>query len=171
MHYTQDFRQLLTNTLRGLNCTSILDAPCGDYNWMKAVDLEGITYQGADIVPDLITQCQTNYPGVSFQVLDITTDPLPKADFWLCRDVLFHLSNEDIAKIIDNFKNSDITYFGSSHFPQASINPDAESDPLTYRFINLTKSPFNLPEPIKVIKDSIRGFPDRWLGIWEKSQF
>jgi hypothetical protein len=34
--------------------SSILDIPCGDFNWMKKVDLENIDYIGADIVEDLI---------------------------------------------------------------------------------------------------------------------
>jgi hypothetical protein len=36
------------------NIKSILDIPCGDFNWMKEVDLTNIEYKGADIVESLI---------------------------------------------------------------------------------------------------------------------
>ncbi len=36
--------------------------------------------------------------------------PLPKADLWLCRDVLFHLPNKDVITVLANFANSEIPY-------------------------------------------------------------
>ena len=33
---------------------SILDIPCGDFYWMKGLDLKNINYVGADIVAPLI---------------------------------------------------------------------------------------------------------------------
>ena len=33
---------------------SMLDAPCGDFYWMKEVPLGDIDYTGADIVPEII---------------------------------------------------------------------------------------------------------------------
>src|ERR1035437_7820532 len=34
--------------------STMLDLPCGDFNWMRNVDLNDIDYTGADIVIDLI---------------------------------------------------------------------------------------------------------------------
>src|SRR4051812_23723440 len=44
----------LPGVLRDLRVTSLLDIPCGDFFWMKQVDLAGIQYTGADIVPELV---------------------------------------------------------------------------------------------------------------------
>jgi len=40
--------------LQSLQIKTLLDAPCGDGNWINKVDLSGITYIGADIVPEII---------------------------------------------------------------------------------------------------------------------
>lgn len=51
---TDTLREELPKLLRYLNVKSMLDLPCGDYNWMSEVDLGGIFYRGADIVEELI---------------------------------------------------------------------------------------------------------------------
>jgi hypothetical protein len=40
--------------LHDLGAQSLLDAGCGDFNWMRTVDLPGIKYIGVDVVSDLI---------------------------------------------------------------------------------------------------------------------
>ena len=41
---------------KDLNIRTMLDIPCGDFNWMKDVDLNSIDYTGADIVEELIDE-------------------------------------------------------------------------------------------------------------------
>ena len=52
---------------------TVLDIPCGDFHWMKNVDLSNINYTGADIVNDLILQNQENYTtqNIQFSHLDL----------------------------------------------------------------------------------------------------
>ena len=38
----------LSDLLRRYSVKSVLDLPCGDFNWMRYVDLSGIDYVGAD---------------------------------------------------------------------------------------------------------------------------
>jgi hypothetical protein len=56
------------------------NAPCGDFNWMQLVNLEGIEYVGADVVPDLMERDQQmpNARGRTLMVSDVTRDRLPK---------------------------------------------------------------------------------------------
>ncbi len=42
----------LPRILRELNARSLLDVPCGDFFWMRHVDLAGIKYVGADTHDD-----------------------------------------------------------------------------------------------------------------------
>src|SRR5262245_66529053 len=51
---TSVLRETLPILLKELNCQCFLDAPCGDFNWMRQVGLDGIQYVGIDIVADLI---------------------------------------------------------------------------------------------------------------------
>ena len=169
LSYTSDLRSTLPNLVRGLGCKTMLDAPCGDFNWMKEVDLTGIRYTGADIVPAMIAELSAAYPKRKFRVLDITSDPFPKSDFVLCRDVLFHLSNVDIVKVLDNFVRSGSEWFATSHYFQVTAMPDVQSGPTTFRPVNLTVAPFHIEPPDYVLKDCAPNFLRRWLGVWHRS--
>src|SRR5215510_10574863 len=74
--------------LQELNADSLIDAACGDFNWMRHVDLDSIKYIGVDIVPALIVRNRQLYQTDqrTFALQDITKDLLPGADVVLCRD-------------------------------------------------------------------------------------
>ena len=169
LSYTTELRATLPALMRALGCRSMLDAPCGDFNWMRAVDLEGIAYTGADIVPSMIGALQGQYPQHRFMELDIINDPMPRADFVLVRDVLFHLSNVDIVRVLENFARSGSEWLATSHSFQVPAMEDAPSDPMTFRPVNLTAAPFHLAPPDYVLKDYAPGFVHRWLAIWNRS--
>jgi SAM-dependent methyltransferase len=169
LHYTSELRSTLPGLIRALGCKSMLDAPCGDFNWMKEVDLDGIEYHGADIVPAMIAELTAKYPEHDFTVQDITKDRFPRVDFVLCRDVLFHLSNVDIVKVLHNFVSSGSEWLATSHFFQADAMPDVNSDPTTFRLVNLTAPPFHFAPPDYLLKDCVPNFTRRWLGVWHRS--
>jgi len=169
LRYTADLRATLPALVRALGCKTMLDAPCGDFNWMREVDLEGIAYRGFDIVPALITELQTQYPQHGFEVRDITNDPFPKVDFVLCRDVLIHLSNVNIVKVLENFVRSGSEWLATSHYFQVTTMADVPSDPTTFRPVNLTVAPFFFEPPDYVLKDTAPNFLRRWLGVWHRS--
>lgn len=133
---------------------SILDAPCGDFNWMNQVNLDGIQYMGIDIVEDLINLNRSAYkqkPGVEFRTVNIITDDLPTVDLILCRDCLVHFSYADIQKALSNFKRSGSKYLLTSSFIAHAINQDIQTG--FWRPINLTIAPFALPHPLKTINE------------------
>ena len=47
---TRNIRQQLPALIGQLQINSILDVPCGDFHWMRHVNLDGISYCGVDIV-------------------------------------------------------------------------------------------------------------------------
>ena len=81
-------RRELPALLRDVGAESLLDAPCGDFNWMRYTELGSVKYIGADVVPSLITRNEERYgrDDRKFMVLDITKnrssdsrcDPLPR---------------------------------------------------------------------------------------------
>jgi len=170
LDYTETMRKVLAGLLRALDCRTLLDAPCGDLNWIKATDLDGITYIGGDIAPSLVADLRARHPGTDVRRIDITAPPLPSADFWLCRDVLFHLSLADILLVLVNFIKSDITYFCTSHFLEVDDNPDVPSSPTTFRPVNLCKPPFGLPGPDYYFRDYPDWHPPRGLAVWRRSR-
>jgi SAM-dependent methyltransferase len=133
---------------------SILDAPCGDFNWMDQVNLNRIEYVGIDIVEDLISLNKSNYKdkiGVEFRTGNIITDDLPKVDLILCRDCLVHFSFADIQTTLSNFKRSGSKYLLTSSFIDHKNNKDISTG--FWRPINLSSPPFDLPQPLRTINE------------------
>ncbi|MET0213205.1 MAG: class I SAM-dependent methyltransferase, partial [Vicinamibacterales bacterium] len=91
-----------------LNIGTVLDAPCGDWNWMRHVDLSRVNYVGVDVVLQVIESHNRMFTtkGVQFLRADIAQDTLPKADLIICRDCWVHLSFRDIAAVLENFRRS-----------------------------------------------------------------
>ena len=141
LRFTDSIIKSIPNIIKEYSISSILDLPCGDYNYMKEVDL-ACDYIGADIAPDLIELNKSRYPDVRFECLDVTSDPLPKCDLILSRDCLVHLSNADIEKAVANMKKSGAKYLLTTSFSNTTKNIDLPVG--GWRKINIELSPFNM---------------------------
>jgi hypothetical protein len=148
---TAEIRRSLPYLLQSLGAKSLLDAACGDFNWMKHVALGLDEYVGADIVSDLVADNQRKYGGRGrrFIKADIMRDELPVADIILCRDFLVHLSYEDIRRAVQNFKLSAATYLLATTFPRLQANSDIVTG--QWRPLNLQLAPFHFPRPIRIV--------------------
>jgi hypothetical protein len=169
LEYTQNIRMVIPQLVAELDINNILDAPCGDYNWFQMIQwAKPIHYVGGDIVEDLIKRNQTLYTTeyTKFRDLDIVHDDLPKADLWLCRDCLFHLSDREVFLALDNFIKSDIPYMLTSTYSESEFNHDIPTG--TFRLLNLLLPPFSLGQPIRLIDDWIEGYAVRHLALWER---
>jgi hypothetical protein len=169
--YTKPLRPLLERCLKTLNVKVFLDVPCGDFNWMKYVTLpDGTRYIGGDIVTSLVHDLQKKYGNerYSFHTIDIVEGPLPNADLWLCRDVLFHLPNQDIQKVFRNFVAASIPYMLTTTYNFSRKNDDVKAG--GFRFINLRLLPFMLPPPLSMVPDFVAPEPPRYLGLWSREQ-
>ena len=153
-----------------LQIRTLLDIPCGDFNWMNTVDLNGVEYLGADIVREIVRIDQENYTaeGVSFKHLDLLRDPLPAVDLVLCRDCLVHLCYDDINLALQNIRVSHSTYLLTTTFSAREENVDIFTG--AWRTLNLQIAPFNLPEPVQLINEGYEGndgaYADKSLGLW-----
>ena len=152
---TENIRKKLPEIFEKYNIKSVLDVPCGDYNWMKNVKKDGIKYIGGDIVPKIIAENNKKYKddNTQFRKLDITKDKLPKSDMIICRDCFQHLSDENVKKAIENFKNSGSTYLLVTNYPWTLENWDIKDG--DFRPLNLCEEPFNFSEScLEKIKES-----------------
>ena len=148
---TQNIRNELPKVLKKYKIKSMFDAPCGDFNWMKSIT-QGISikYIGGDIVKPMIEKNQADHGSnsISFLHLDLTKNTLPKVDLMFCRDCLFHLSYQDIALVLENFLNSQITYLiTTSH--AAPNEPRIVNSNITtgdMRLLDLFSEPFSLTQ-------------------------
>ena len=135
----------LQDLIYRMSIKSILDIPCGDFNWMKTVNLGKTEYIGADIVKNLIKSNTKKYSSIlkKFVVLDLSTDNLPTVDLLFCRDCLVHLSYHEIYKSILNIKRSNIKFILLTSFIDYSNNTDILTG--GWRKLNFEKHPFNFP--------------------------
>jgi hypothetical protein len=154
---TKIIRSMLPILWDEYSIKSMLDAPCGDYNWMQAVPKERITYIGGDIVPKIIEHNTQKYTAdnVTFCVLDITQDALPCVDMIFCKDCLQHLCYASIFKALRNFKQSGAKYLLTSNYPLTLRNWDIADG--GYRPLNLRRKPFCLPPPLAKIHETSQG--------------
>jgi hypothetical protein len=144
----------------------MIDLPCGDWNWMKEIDLSNIEYYGFDIVEKLIKQNKQKYSNINFKVKNGIKDDLPQVDLIMCRDLLQHLSIKEICNLLNNFIKSNSKYLLITRFDRCKENKDIEFD--NYALRNLQLEPFNLPEPLLVIEDKdfdkflFKGMNKKW---------
>lgn len=161
----------LNALLKDKNIKSMLDIPCGDFNWMQRVDLEGINYIGADIVQELIDKTRQKYEtkNIHFKVLNLISDPLPKCDLVFVRDCLVHLSFHNIYSSLENIKSSGSKYLLTTTFPNHAENVNIPTG--QWRAINLELPPFNFPKPILIINEKCTendgAFEDKSMALWE----
>jgi hypothetical protein len=168
---TAILRAELAQLLADLHVGTLLDAPCGDFNWMRVVELGATRYLGVDIVPELIAHNKGKYGNdrCSFLCLDLIEDELPRADLILCRDALVHFSLVDIQAALHNFVRSQAAYLLATTFTGLSMNTEISTG--AWRPLNLERPPFNFPPPLKLLDDKrpLPGGGDtgKHLGLWE----
>jgi hypothetical protein len=160
----------LPDLLRTLSIKSICDIPCGDFNWMRRIDLTGVDYIGGDIVPEIVHENSRSFggPGVRFEVMDLLASRLPSADLVLCRDCLGHFSYRHILRAIENIRKSGSRYLATTFYPFVRSNKDIPTG--YWRALNLTMPPFRFPDPSSVIIEMATELGPKGLGIWRISE-
>jgi SAM-dependent methyltransferase len=169
---TERLRPQLNQLLRELKIRTLLDVPCGDFNWMRLADLQTIQYTGADIVPELVQKNTLRHGGAGRRFIhaDITRGPLPKADLVLCRDGLIHLSFADIERALKTIQESRSTYLLLTTFTDCARNTDILAG--DFRPLNFRLAPFNFPPALRTLADGPMldgSFPDQALALYRVS--
>jgi hypothetical protein len=169
---TAVIRTELPTILQNYGIRTFLDAPCGDWYWMRTVRLGVEQYIGIDIVEPLVERNRQSFGNASttFHCLDITRDELPAADLIFCRDCLVHLTFEDSLKILANFKRSGAKYLLTTTFPDRRTNTDLVGKDAFWRPLNLKLPPFGFLPPLALINEGCTEeaglFADKSLGLW-----
>ena len=170
---TRTLREKLPPLLHSLGVRRLLDVPCGDFHWMRHVDLAGIEYIGGDIVAAAIEANRAAWqsPSRRFVVLDITADGLPESDAIFCRDLLVHFSFDNIARAFRNMRASGAAWLLATDFPGRGDNADiVDGD---WRPLDLQAAPFRLPAPIATLVEDCEeedgAYADKSIGVWRIS--
>lgn len=170
---TEMISKAIPELLIKLECRTMLDLGCGDYVWMRYVDLPVDKYIGADVVQNLLQEHNRMFGDEkhSFLYLNSVEDKLPQVDLILCRDFLVHYSNEQICKVLTQIKASGSKYLLTTTFPERNQQRDRPTG--GWRPLNLLQEPFNFPKPLLIINEQCTQFidgvlwNDKCLVLWE----
>lgn len=168
--YTKMLRDQLPKLVAEYGISSMLDAPCGDFSWMNLVEFpKDFRYIGADIVEPMILSNREKYPQIQFEILDISTDPIPSVDMIFVRDCLIHLSNQDVLRVLDNIRASAVKYVMlTNYLPDHCSANDIQTG--HFRGINMEIEPFNLPNPLIRLDDGPEGHVVKTMDLWSIDQ-
>lgn len=165
LEVTGPLRAQIPDLLGRVGTRTLLDIGCGDFTWMKELDLSGMKYIGADIVKDVVATNEQRFgsENVRFVSCDAVTDDLPEADVVLIRETLFHLCFDDVKALLANVLRKDRSWLLMTSDSLSGFNADIRTG--DFRLLNLRAAPFRLPRPNFVIDESIIR-PGRHLGAW-----
>ena len=175
-------RSALPHLFELLNITSVLDVPCGDFNWAKEVTRSqqataaNLRYVGGDIVHHLVTALQEQYGRtdrrLEFMHLDLSRHMLWPVDLVIVRDVLMHFSDVRGLEVLHRINRSGARFLLTTTFTM-SVNSRAKQRFVEGRgfesfwWLNLNDTPFNLPPPLLAIGlDGEAGWQKRVMGLW-----
>jgi len=171
---TSVIREELPKLLQKLNIRTILDIPCGDLHWISQIDKKGASYLGADISHSLIENNKRNYSNFgTFMQIDAIAEIPPKVDLIFCRDMLVHLPNEMVKRVLANFCKSQSTWLLTTTFTHRVKNKNFSfsKNQVAWRPLNLERAPFNFPSAEVVINEDCKEgnglFSDKSLGLWK----
>jgi tetratricopeptide (TPR) repeat protein len=147
----------MKKNLSKLGIRTIVDAACGDFNWMKhIIGNSDIKYRGLDIVEELIEKNNRLYgsENIKFELANICKNPLPSCDLLLVRHCLSHLCFSDINNFLKNinFVNYKYLLIDTHVLDNSFENRDISSG--GFRLINLYSKPFNFKK--NKVLDTIR---------------
>ncbi|NCO03732.1 MAG: class I SAM-dependent methyltransferase [Alphaproteobacteria bacterium] len=171
---TQVLLDILPALLEKYKIQTIIDLPCGDYNWMQHLNYDFKSYIGIDIVEDIINKNNVRFGNDKklFLKKDCLRDDLGDADLLLCRDLLIHFSQKDVYQFFENLKQSNIRYLLTTHFIGEKNKNIVTGQ---WHPINLTEKPYCFPEPKELLFEKTKMFNGKYaqtktMALWELSE-
>jgi len=167
---TKFLREKLKEVIKEKEIRSVVDIPCGDFNWMKEIVFNFDSYIGGDIVKECVDTNNEQYSNkrIKFIEFDLLNDAIPDGDLLIVRDVIGHFPIEDGKKIVDNILKSNCKYLFSTTWAKKTengwgkcnkIEVDRQNEGVEYgRFypVNLMDEPFNFPEADIYLEEDVR---------------
>jgi len=101
-----EYEQFVVDYIKRHNIVSIVDIGCGDFQVSQRIltvlNDERITYLGTDVSQVIIDRNKIAFESdnIKFQQLDAGREDLPAAELITVREVLQHLPNKDVERIL-----------------------------------------------------------------------
>ena len=139
------------------------------FSGLQHVNLQQ-NYIGIDIVDTVIEENIRRFetPRRKFLSIDAIVDDIPDADIVMCREVLFHLSFDEIKHMLNNILSKNRSYLIATSDRQTYFNSNIPTG--DFRLLNLESWPIKFPAPMRVIDDSAVS-PRRIIGVWDAKSY
>lgn len=143
--HTRGYVQFLQQFMREHQVKSVVDMGCGDWQFSKLIEWAGIQYHGFDLVKSVIDANNSQYakPNITFTKYNGDFSQLPAADLLITKDVLQHLSAENINKFLPHMARFPMCLITNCVNPRGeTTNKDIEDG--EFRYLDLRLPPFNV---------------------------
>jgi len=164
---SKPIQERLPHLVKEYEVGTMLDVACGDWNWMRLVDLGDVNYTGWEVEARLVDTCwqrlgagdYKHQGNKDFKCANMLTAPeVPYFDLIMCRDFLIHLPNWYIADVLNKFIASGSKYLLTSNYPDSTNEFTYDPDKFTWfgymeRQVNLEIEPFNLGPKLEAIPE------------------
>jgi len=159
----------------GKDRISILDASCGDMNWMPTFlrSRSDVEYTGYDLLPVNIDSARSRFVNESwnFAVVDLVKERISsRFDLIMSRTVSIHLGLRDNIQMFHNFLQTGSKYLLTTTYPLQTKNTQLFVGETLQRFheINLSLPPFEFPKPICQAPDAVNleSARHQFYGFW-----
>jgi SAM-dependent methyltransferase len=143
----------LTRFIAEREIGTVVDLGCGDFLvGQRICSARAVNYVGVDIVPDLIAYNNSRFrsESISFKCANIIEDELPDGDICLIRQVLQHLSNKQISRVLANCAKfqyllaTEDVYSGPGMCPNLDIMHGPDNRLFQRSGVFLDRAPFNM---------------------------
>jgi SAM-dependent methyltransferase len=147
----QPYLRFLRKFLRKNRIRSVVDLGCGDWRLSQNIDWSGMTYLGIDVVESVVEANTAKFASatVTFRAVNVfaTPEQVPAADLLIVKDVLQHLSNSNVLKILDFARKFKFAIITNDHTDQNEECENGDTRP-----IDISKPPFAATDAIPALK-------------------
>jgi hypothetical protein len=114
--YAKPYVQLVSNAISDFSIKHVLDVGHGDWAMWRDYQFENTSYVGVDVAEGISKTNMRLFGSSTRKFLQVDfSSALPEADLVICKDVLQHLSNDEILQILEKFRKYKYVVICNSH--------------------------------------------------------
>ncbi len=144
--HTIPYRAFVDRFTRMNGVRSIVDVGCGDWQFSRLMNFDGIDYLGLDVVPSVVARNAERFggPGRRFAEMPATLEDVPGGDLLLMKDVLQHLPDASImafaTQLVPRFRWALLT----NSFEKLATPRNIDTVAGGFRCLDLAAAPYGL---------------------------
>lgn len=142
---TIQYRSFIENFIRMNNIEKVVDVGCGDWQFSRFINFDGVDYLGFDIVSSVVEKNNVNFRTnkINFRMMPSDIEDIQSADLLIMKDVLQHLSNQEILqfknKVFQKFKYCLLT----NSYRKLNVKTNIDIKDGGFRCLDLSLPPFS----------------------------